>query len=66
MADTTQTYRPGLPPAGGLHLERYLGVAGVLAAIVAVVAVSGSGETLWHYTVKVLETIYMLATVVAS
>lgn len=66
MADTTQTYRRGFFQLNGLNLERYLGLAVAVAAMIATVAVFGSFAALWSDTKQVLGMLYMLAVVVAS
>ena len=66
MADASPTYRRSLAQPAALRLEKYLGIAGAAAAILGVLAIFGSIDTVWYYTEKLLGSLYVLAVAVAS
>jgi hypothetical protein len=66
MADASPTFRRALAQPAGLRLEKYLGIAGVTAAILGVLAMFGSVDSLWYYAKTVLGSLYVFAVAVAS
>ncbi len=66
MADASQTYRRGIAQPAGPRFEKYLGIVGTAAALLGVVAIFGSTETIWYYTRELFASLYLLALTVAS